>query len=92
MGVSIFHIPLTFTEVKIPVIVVLTKYDLLVVEHYRHCNRILSADEEEKKKVATERAKQAFSVVAKELEEKEVPFVPVSTMENALNVDGGRSI
>ena len=83
-------ITLIFTEVKIPVIVVFTKYDLLVMEHYRHCSHISSADE--KKKEATKRAELAFSVVAKELKKKEVPFVPVSTMENALNDYGGRSI
>ena len=90
MGVSIFHIPLIFTEVKIPVIVVFTKYDLLVMEHYRGCSHISSPDE--KKKEATKRAKQAFGEVAKELKKKKVPFVPVSTMENALNDYGGPSI
>ena len=90
MGVSIFYIPLTFTEVKIPVIVVFTKYDLLVMEHYRGCSHLSSPDE--KKKEATKRAKQAFSEVAKVLKKKKVPFVPVSTMENVLNDYGGLSI
>jgi endonuclease V-like protein UPF0215 family len=84
MGTSIFHIPLIFAEVKIPVIVVLTKYDLLVMEHYRACNHKLSADE--KKVEATKRAKHAFSEVTKELK---VPFVPVSTKKEALKKYGG---
>jgi hypothetical protein len=34
IGVSIFHIPLIFAKVKIPVIVVFTKYDPLVVSTF----------------------------------------------------------
>jgi GTPase len=84
MGVSIFHIPLTFAKVKIPVIVVLTKYDLLVMEHYRACSQTLSVTE--KKVEATKRAKLAFNKVTKELK---VPFVPVSTKKEALKEYGG---
>ena len=89
MGVSIFHwhIPLIFAEVKIPVIVVLTKYDLLVMEHFRACNHISSVTD--KKAEATERAKHAFSEVTKALK---VPFVPVSTKKAALKEYGGLSI
>ena len=76
--------PLIFTEVKIPVIVVLTKYDLLVMEHYRGCSPKLSAAE--KKVDATKRAKQAFDEVTKALK---VPFVPVSTRKEALKEYGG---
>ena len=52
MGVSIFHIPLIFTGVNIPVIVVFNKYDLLVMEHYRGCRYKLSP--------ADKRAKHTF--------------------------------
>ena len=84
MGVLIFHISLIFAEVEIPVIVVLTKYDLLVMEHYRACGHILSMSD--KKVEAAKRAKRAFSEVAKVLE---VPFVPVSTRKEALKEYGG---
>ena len=70
MGVSIFHIPLTFTEVKIPVIVVFNKHDLLDMEHYRGCRYKLSP--------ADKRAKHTFIEVTK------VPFVSVSTQKEAL--------
>ena len=40
MCILVFHIPLIFAEVKIPVIVVFTKYDLLVLGHYRACSHI----------------------------------------------------
>ena len=39
IGISIFHILVNFPEVKIPVIVVLTKFDVLFYEHYRDCLR-----------------------------------------------------
>ena len=41
MGVSIFHIPVIFAKVKIPVIVVFNKYDYLV-EHFRACSNMSS--------------------------------------------------
>ena len=84
MSISIFHILLIFAEVKIPVIVVLTKYDLLVMEHYRACGQKLSVAD--KKVEAIKRAKHAFNEVTKELE---VPFVPVSTRKEALKEYGG---
>ena len=84
MGVSILHILLTFAQVKIPVIVVLTKYDLLVMEHYRACSHLPSVTD--KKVESTKRAKFAFNKVTKELK---VPFVPVSTKKEALKDYGG---
>ena len=87
MGVSIFHISLIFAEVNIPVIVVLTKYDLLVMEHYRACSHKLSVAD--KKVEATKRAKIAFKEVTKELT---VPFAPVSTRNEALKEYGGMLI
>ena len=83
-GVSIFHILPIFAEVKIPVIVVLTKYDLLVMEHYRACSHILSLAD--KKVEATKRAMRAFNEVTKELK---VPFVPISIQKEALKEYGG---
>jgi hypothetical protein len=74
MGVSIFHFPLIFAELKIPVIVVLTKYDLLVMEHYRACSDIPSPPD--RKMEAKERA---FSEITEELK---VPFAPVSTQKD----------
>ena len=65
MGVSNFHIPLIFTEVKIPVILVLTKYDLLIKEHYHGCRHKLSPAD--KKAEIIKRAKQGFSEVTKQL-------------------------
>ena len=79
MGVSVFHIPLIFAEVKIPVIVVLTKYDLLVMEHYRDCRHISSPPDRNVE--AKKRAERAFSEVTKELKELKVPFAPVSTLK-----------
>jgi hypothetical protein len=84
LGISIFHIPLIFAEVNIPVIVVLTKYDLLVMEHYRACGHILSVTD--RKVEATKLAKRAFIEVTRALE---VPFVPVSTRKEALKEYGG---
>ena len=63
MGVSNFHIPLVFTEVKIPVVLVLTKHDLLIKEHY--CRHKLSPAD--KKAEIIKRAKQGFSEVTKQL-------------------------
>ncbi|CAA7257409.1 unnamed protein product [Cyclocybe aegerita] len=57
-------------ELNIPIIVVLTKYDLLVVEHFRDCG---SVDE------AKKRAAIAFEKVTTELKS---PFVGVSTEED----------
>ena len=84
MGVSIFYVPLIFSEVKIPVIVVLTKYDLLVMEHYRACSHIPSHPD--RKAEAKDRADRAFSECTKELE---VPFVPVTTQREAVKEYGG---
>jgi hypothetical protein len=78
-----FHISLIFAEVKIPVIVVLTKYDLLVMEHYRACSHLPVT---EKKAEAAKLAKHAFSEVTRVLK---VPFVPVSTKKDALKDYGG---
>ena len=84
MDLSIFLISLIFVEVKIPVIVVFTKYDLLIMEHYRACNRNLSPSD--KKVEATKRAKHAFSETTKEFR---VPFVPISTRQESLKEYGG---
>jgi hypothetical protein len=84
MGDSIFHISLIFVEVKIPVIVVLTKYDLLVVEHFRACRHI--SDLHDRKLEAAKRADMAFNHFTKELK---VPFAPVSTLKEALKEYGG---
>ena len=75
---------LIFAEVKIPVIAVLTKYDLLVMEHYRACSHILSLNDREVE--AIKRAKHAFCELTKELK---VPFAPVSIEKEALNKYGG---
>ena len=69
--------PTDFCEVKIPVIMVLTKYDLLVVKHLRACSHISSLPD--RKVEATKRAKHAFSEVARELKGLGVPVVPVTT-------------
>jgi len=71
---SIFHITLILALVKIPVIVVFTKYDLLVVEHFRASSHIPSHPD--RKAEAEKRAEKAFNEVTKDLK---VPFVPVST-------------
>ena len=67
---------LMFAEVKIPVIVVFTKFDLLVVEHFRACSHILSLPD--RKAESTDRAEKAFNHITKELK---VPFAPVSTLK-----------
>ena len=78
MSLSIFQLQLIFVEVKIPVIVVFTKFDILVVEHFRVCGHIDSLCE--RKVEATNRALRAFNERAEELRVKfNVPFVPVST-------------
>ena len=74
MDVSIFHIPL-IPEVNIPVIVVLTKYDVLFNEQYRNC---LDADISPtgRRKEAAKRAEHAFNNYTKALIGK-YPFVHV---------------
>ena len=62
----------------------LTKYDLLVMEHHRACSQHLPLAD--KKVEAARRARQAFIEVTKELK---VPFVPVSTKIDALKEYGG---
>jgi hypothetical protein len=72
-----FDLPLDIdflSEVKIPVIVVFTKYDLLVVDYFRACHHISSLPD--RKVEAKERAKRAFNEFTKQLK---FPFVPVST-------------
>ena len=71
-------------KVKIPVIVVFTKYDYLVVEHFRACNHISSPID--KKLEALSRAERAFSDFTKGLK---VPFAPVSTLKDAQKDYGG---
>jgi hypothetical protein len=88
IGVLIFHIPLIFAEVKIPVIVVLTKYDLLVMEHYRACSHILSLPDRNVE--AKKRAERAFREVIKGLKELNVPFAPVSTLKKTQKEYGGQ--
>ena len=60
--------------VNIPVIVVLTKYDLLFNEQYRDCGHISS--QVGRKEEAAKRAKLLFSAYTKELTGK-YPFVSV---------------
>ena len=79
-----------FAEVKIPVIVVLTKYDLLIMEHYRACSHISS--HHERNVEAKKRAERAFCEVAKELKELKVPFAPVSTLKKTQKEYGGQLI
>ena len=77
MSVFIFHVQLIFAVVKIPVIVVFTKFDILVTEYFRECSHIKSRSE--RKVEATKRAFGVLSERAKELQELQVPFAPVST-------------
>jgi hypothetical protein len=74
MSDSIFRTPLIFAAVKIPVIVVFTKYDLLVMEHFLASSHISSRPDRQLE--AKKRAEKAFNEVTKGLK---VPFVPVST-------------
>jgi hypothetical protein len=83
-GFSIFHIPLIFAEVKIPVIVVFTKFDYLVVEHFRACSHISSLPH--RRAEAIKHAESAFNDFTKGLE---VPFAPVSTLKDAQKEYGG---
>jgi hypothetical protein len=84
MSGSIFHVQLIFAAVKIPVIVVFTKYDYLVVEHFRACTHISSLPE--RKAEAIDRAERAFKGFTKGLK---VPFAPVSTQKEELKDYGG---
>ena len=70
----IFHIAPIFVAVKIPVIMVFTKYNLLVVEHFRASSHIPSVPD--RKMEAKKRAEKAFKEVIKDLP---FAFVPVST-------------
>ena len=72
----IFHIALNFVAVKIPVIVVFTKYDLLVMEHFRASSHIPSLSDRIRE--AKKRAEKTLKEVTKNLP---FPFVPVSTKE-----------
>ena len=63
---------------------VFTKYDYLVVEHFRACNHISSLPD--RKVEAINRAERAFNDFAKGLE---VPFAPVSTLKEAQKDYGG---
>ena len=76
--------PTDFAEVKIPVIVVFTKYDYLVVEHFRDCSHISSLHE--RKVEAINHADSAFSEFTKDLK---IPFTPVSTQKEAQKEYGG---
>jgi GTPase len=75
---SIFHNPLILAAVKIPVIVVFTKYDLLVVEHLQACKSLPN-----RKAEALKRAKNAFSGVTNNLN---VPFVAVSLKKQFISL------
>jgi hypothetical protein len=85
MGVSIFHRPLIFVEVKIPIIVVFTKYDLLIMEHYRACSKMPDGKVEAKR-----RAEHTLRKVTEKLEELKVPFAPVSTLRKKQKEYGGQ--
>ena len=63
---------------------VFTKYDLLVLEHYRACSHISSLPD--RKVEATSRANRAFVEFTKVLN---VPFVPVSTRRQTRKEYGG---
>jgi hypothetical protein len=76
--------PTDFPEVMIPVIIVFTKYDLLVVKHFRACSHILSVLD--RMVEARNRAMLAFSEFTKVLK---VPFVPVSTLKETQKEYGG---
>ena len=65
----------------------LTKYDLLVMEHYRACSHKLSVGD--KKVEATKRAKHAFSEVTKRLRDQKIAHAPVSIQKGALKEYGG---
>lgn len=65
---------LIFAAVNIPVIVVFTKYDLLVMEHFLASGHISSRPDRQAE--AKKRAEKAFKEVTKDLK---VPFVAVST-------------
>ena len=71
------HPTVIFPEVKIPAIVVFTKYDILFNEHYRDCLHIKS--ETDRRKEAENRAQIAYSKRTKELIGK-YPFVRVQVL------------
>ena len=73
MSYSITHISLIFAAVKIPVILVFTKYDLLVMEHFLASGHISSRPDRQAE--AKKCAEKAFKEATKGLK---VPFVPVS--------------
>ena len=73
IGISIFHILVNFPEVNIPVIVVLTKFDVLFYEHYRDCLRENLSPTDIRVEAAN-RANRAFINFTKGLK---FPFVPV---------------
>jgi hypothetical protein len=75
-GISIFHIPLILAQVKVPDIVVPTKYELPVVGHHRACSYISSPPDR-----MVEAKKRAEDSVTKELKKFNVPFAPVSTLK-----------
>ena len=77
-----------FAEVKISVIVVLTKYDLLIMEHYHACSHILS--HHERNVEVKKHAERAFCKVARGLKELQVPFAPVSTLKKTQREYGGQ--
>ena len=87
MNILVFHIPLIFAEVGIPVIVVFTKYDLLVSVHYRACSHI--SFRPDRIVEATNRANRAFRDFTKELK---VPFAPVSMKKGIEKEYGGQLI
>ena len=62
----------------------LTKYDYLVVEHFRACSHISSP--RERKVEAINRAQSAFRNFTKDLK---IPFASVSTQKEALKEYGG---
>ena len=72
----IFHIALIFVAVKMIVIVVFTKYDLVVMEHFRASSHIPSLPD--RKVEAKKRAEKAFKEVTKD---RPFTFLPVSTKE-----------
>ena len=72
----ICHVALIFVAVKIRVIVVFTKYDLVVTEHFWASSHIPSLPD--RKVEAKKRAEKAFKEVTKD---RPFTFVPLSTKE-----------
>lgn len=75
MDGRILYNSLIFTEVKIPVIVVFTKYDVLFNEHYRNCSHLSSRSK--KREEAGVLADRAFREYTKGLK---FPFVHVQVL------------